>query len=85
MSDASSRRAAALRTPRHTSPRTARVKRSLNLARKWRRGRAPTRRYGTASEAASCSVSSSRELCSWAKRRGPRISAIRSWAAPASA
>ena len=43
------------------------------------------RTYRTASEPASCSVSSSRELCSWAKRRGPRISAIRSWAAPASA
>lgn len=41
--------------------------------------------YGTANEPASCSVSSSREFCSWAKRLGPKISAIRSWAAPASA
>jgi hypothetical protein len=45
----------------------------------------PNRRYGAGGEAASWSVRSSRELCSWAKRRGPRISAIRIWAAPASA
>jgi hypothetical protein len=31
------------------------------------------------------SVNRWRESCSWAKRRGPRISAIRCWAVPASA
>ena len=45
----------------------------------------PAASYGTAGEPSSCSVRSSSERCSCAKRRGPRISAIRSWASPAAA